>query len=280
MRAMILGAAGMLGQDLVASAPQGTTIFPFTRAELDITTTTSLSAAVADVRPEVIINAAAYTAVDRAEAEPELCFRVNADAVGQLGRIAAQANAQVIHFSTDYVFDGTSSDRYGEESPTHPINTYGASKLAGENALKQSQARFLIIRSQWLFGVHGRSFPRTMWERARAGAKTKVVADQTGRPTYSRDLARAVWALTERAACGVLHLANHGKATWFDLATHVFAYAGRSELLTACRTAEYPTAAQRPRYSVLDTARFERELGASLPEWPAAVDHFLQSLAT
>jgi dTDP-4-dehydrorhamnose reductase len=277
MRAMVLGAGGMLGHDLVATAPPGATLFPFTRAELDITATKSLTVAVADVRPDVIINAAAYTAVDRAESEAAHCFRVNAEAVGELGRIAAHAGAQVVQFSTDYVFDGTSSDPYEEESPTHPINTYGASKLAGETALTQSQARFLIIRTQWLFGVHGKSFPRTMWERAKAGATTKVVGDQTGRPTYSRDLARSVWALTERAAFGVLHVANRGKATWFDLAAHIFACAGRSDLLTACVSADYPTAAQRPRYSVLDTTRFERMIGAGLPDWPAAVDAFLQS---
>jgi dTDP-4-dehydrorhamnose reductase len=187
--------------------------------------------------------------------------------------------AQVVHFSTDYVFDGTSSVPYGEESPTHPINTYGASKLAGENALKRSRARFLIIRTQWLLGVHGKSFPKTMWERATAGVKTKVVSDQTGRPTYSRDLARTVWALTERAACGVLHVANHGEATWFDLASHIFSCGGRADLLTACFTSAYPTAARRPRNSVLDTTRFEHTFGARLPDWPDAVDHFLRSLA-
>lgn len=279
MRAMILGAGGMLGHDLVAHAPAGTVVFPFTRAELDITATTSLAAAVADLQPNIIMNAAAYTAVDRAESEVELCFKVNADAVGELGRIAAQTDAQVVHFGTDYVFDGTASGPYREESPTHPINTYGASKLAGETALTQSGTRFLIIRTQWLFGVHGKSFPRTMWERAKAGAATRVVSDQTGRPTYSRDLARTVWALTERATCGVLHVANHGKATWFDLASHIFSWAGRLDLLTACLTADYPTAAQRPRNSVLDTTSLERTLGASLPGWSGAVDDFLQSLA-
>jgi dTDP-4-dehydrorhamnose reductase len=186
----------------------------------------------------------------------------------------------VVHFSTDYVFDGTASDPYQEDSPAHPINTYGASKLAGENALKQSQARFLIIRTQWLFGVHGKSFPRTMWERATAGARTKVVCDQTGRPTYSGDLARAVWDLAGRTACGVLHVTNHGKATWFDIAARIFAHLGRSDLLMTCLTADYPTAAQRPRDSVLDTTRFERLAGASLRAWPDAVDEFLRTLET
>ncbi len=278
MRAMILGASGMLGHDLVAHAPPGTTLFPFTKKDLDITGTTSLAATVAEVQPDVIINAAAYTAVDRAESEAALCFQVNADAVGKLGRIAARAGARIVHFSTDYVFDGMSSEPYGEESPTDPINTYGASKLAGENALRQSRADSLIIRTQWLFGVHGKCFPRTMWDRATAGLTTKVVRDQTGRPTYSRDVARTAWALIGRHSCGMVHVANHGTATWFDLATHIFARVGRTDLLSPCLTAEYATPARRPRCSILGTTRLERELGVALPEWPRAVDQFLQSL--
>ncbi len=280
MRVMILGAGGMLGHDLVVTAPRGVRLFPFTKAELDLTDSKSLAATVADLRPDIIINAAAYTGVDRAESESELCFRVNAGAVGELGQIAARAGVRVVHFSTDYVFDGQSTEPYTEESPTHPINTYGASKLAGENALKESEATFLIIRSQWLFGLHGRSFPKTMWERARSGSKTKVVSDQTGRPTYSRDLGRAAWALIGHGACGLRHVSNGGKTTWFDLAMHIFSRMGRSDLLSACLTAEYPTAARRPPYSVLSTTRFERELGAALPDWPGAVDHFLQCVAT
>ncbi len=250
MRAMILGASGMLGHDLVAT-----------------------------VRPDVIVNAAAYTAVDGAEAEPDLAFRVNADAVGELGRIARSSRARVIHFSTDYVFDGRASEPYTEDSPTHPVNTYGASKLAGENALRQSEADSLIIRTQWLFGAHGKSFPRTMWERATTFLNTKVVRDQTGRPTYSRDLASAVWALTERRARGVLHVTNSGNATWFDVASYIFSRLGRSNLLSSCLTVEYPTTAERPHYSVLCTSLLERELGTGLPEWPRAVDHFLQCVA-
>ncbi len=279
MRAMLLGAGGMLGHDLVATVPATVTLVPFTKAEMDITDATALAAAVADARPDVIVNAAAYTAVDRAETERDVAFRVNADAVGELGRIARSSGARVIHFSTDYVFDGRSTEPYREDSPAHPINTYGASKLAGENALKQSEAESLIVRTQWLFGTHGKSFPRTMWERATAFVKTKVVRDQTGRPTYSRDLADAVWALAERRTRGVLHVTNHGTATWFDVASHIFSRLGRSDVLSSCLTVEYPTAAERPHYSVLCTSRLERELGSGLPEWPRAVDHFLQCVA-
>jgi len=278
MRAMILGANGMLAHDLVATAPRDISLFPFTHAQLDITDVHLVAEAVASVRPHVVINAAAYTAVDRAETEQELAFRVNAEAVRELGRIAARAGARVVHFSTDYVFDGKATEPYEEDSPTNPVNAYGASKLAGETALRESRASFLILRTQWLFGLHGR-FPRTMWERATAGLATKAVRDQTGRPTYAEDLARATWALIAHGASGVLHVTNNGGATWFDLAAHIFARVGRSNLLTPCTTGEFPTRARRPRYSVLDTLRLERRLGAPLPDWRCAVESFLQGCA-
>ena len=277
MRALILGAGGMLGHDLVRSAPEDTELHPLTRHDLDITDSAALAARVSELRPNVILNAAGYTAVDRAETERDPCFRVNGEAVRELGRIAAQTGARVVHFSTDYVFDGTASRPYREDSPTNPVNVYGASKLAGEKALEESGASRFTVRSQWLFGVNGKSFPRTMWERAHAGLKTKVVRDQTGRPTSSHDLALAVWALIARGASGVMHVANDGEATWFDVAAHVFARAGRPDLLSACSTADFPTPARRPPYSVLDTRRAE-QLGGSLPPWPQAVDRFLEEL--
>jgi dTDP-4-dehydrorhamnose reductase len=279
MRAMILGAGGMLGHDLVATAPKQVTLLPFTHAELDVTETESLAAAVAELRPDILINAAAYTAVDRAETERQLAFRVNAEAVGALGRIAAHAGARVVHYSTDYVFDGSATEPYEEGSATNPINVYGASKLAGETALQQSSADFLILRSQWLFGFTGRSFPRTMWERSNAGLLTKVVNDQTGRPTYAEDLACTTWTLIERGASDVLHVANCGHATWFEVAAHVFTRLGKPHLLSPCSSEEYSTAARRPRYSVLDTRRLER-LGNLLPAWQCAIDDLLQRLAS
>lgn len=275
MRALLLGAGGMLGHDLARTAPPRTDLHAFTRQELDITATRALAACVSDLRPDVILNTAAYTAVDRAETERDLCFRVNAEAVGELGRLASRAGARVVQFSTDYVFDGKASRPYREDSPTDPVNAYGASKLAGEKALEESGADRLIVRTQWLFGVNGKSFPRTMWERARAGLETKVVRDQTGRPTYSHDLAFAVWALIGRGASGVVHAANDGQATWFDVAARVFAHAGRTDLLSACSTVDFPTPARRPTYSVLDTTRCEQEFAERLPPWDQAVERFL-----
>jgi len=278
MRALVLGAGGMLGHDLVRAAPSGTELHPLTRRELDITDAPALAARVSALRPDVILNAAAYTAVDRAEADTKRARRVNAEAVGELGRIAAEAGARVVHFSTDYVFDGNASRPYQEDSPTDPVNAYGATKLAGEEALRRSGADWLIVRTQWLFGVNGKSFPRTMWERACAGLATKVVTDQTGRPTYSRDVAPAVWKLIDGGVSGVMHIANDGEATWFDVAARVFERAGRRDLLTACSTADFPTPARRPRYSVLDTTRLDEQLGGPLPPWADAVDRLLECL--
>ena len=276
MRAMILGAGGMLGHDLVAAAPPGIALFLYTRADLDITDKASLTARVAEAQPEVVINAAAYTAVDRAESERELAFRANAEAVGELGRIAARVGARVVHFSTDYVFDGTASQPYKEDSTTNPINTYGESKLAGEAALTHSGADFLIVRTQWLFGAHGRSFARTMWERARAGLKTTVVDDQKGRPTSTIDLARASWTLIRERASGLFHAANDGVATWFDVAEYIFSRLAKSDLLTPCTTATFPTPARRPLYGVLDLHKLETLLATPLPDWRSAVDTFLR----
>lgn len=279
MRVLLLGAGGMLGRDLAAAAPADTALVGLAHAELDITDHAALERAVRDVKPEVIVNAAAYTAVDRAESEPELALRVNGEAVGHLGRVARAAGARVVHFSTDYVFDGTADRPYREDDPPHPVNLYGASKLAGETALRASGEGVLIIRTQWLFGVHGRSFPRTMWERATHRASTRVVNDQFGRPSYTLDLARATWELLRRGGAGVVHVANAGVATWFQVAREVFRHAGCPDLVQPCTTSDYPTPARRPRYSVLDTARFEAAIGASLPHWCDAIARSLTQIA-
>jgi dTDP-4-dehydrorhamnose reductase len=278
MRAMVLGAGGMLGHDLVATAPPDVTLFPFPRAELDIADARAIGATVVELQPDVVINAAAYTAVDRAESEPETALRVNGAAVGELGRIAQAAGARVIHFSTDYVFDGTATEPYAEESPANPVNVYGASKLAGEKALQASGADSLIVRTQWLFGLHGRCFPRTMWDRATTRSPSRVVSDQVGRPTYSVDLARATWKLIAMELAGVMHVANDGVATWYDVARHVYAACHADALVQPCSTAEFPTPAKRPAHAVLGTARSEQALGGPLPRGENALERFLAEI--
>ncbi|GAC1683640.1 MAG: dTDP-4-dehydrorhamnose reductase [Gemmatimonadaceae bacterium] len=278
MKVLLLGAGGMLGRDLSATAPREIELIPRTRVELDVTDRPSVARALDEVKPDYVVNASAYTAVDKAEVERERAFAVNADAVAGLAGACAERGIGVAHFSTDYVFDGTGSTRYTEDAPPAPVNAYGESKLAGERALVTSGADALVIRTQWLFGPAGRSFPRTMWERARKRLPTRVVDDQWGRPTYTVDLAGVTWKLVRGAAHGVYHVANAGVATWFDVAALVFAEEGAGSLLTRCSTSDFPTEARRPKFGALDTEKVEALLGCRMPPWEEGVRRFRLSL--
>jgi dTDP-4-dehydrorhamnose reductase len=278
---LLFGENGMLGHDLRSVAPGHFVVHSSGDAvsyRLDITNRGSVIAALDSIRPHWAVNAAGYTKVDQAETETDRAVEVNATAVATLGEECARRGIRVVHFSTDYVFPGTGQRPYREDDPTSPINAYGASKLRGEQGLIESGARALIVRTQWLFGRAGRSFPRTMWERATAGLRTRVVDDQVGRPTYTRDLAAWTWQLMEQNADGIVHAANAGPATWFEVAARVFERVGVEHLLTPCRTADYPTPAGRPRYSVLETTKLERAIGP-VRRWQEALDEFLSELA-
>lgn len=273
-----MGARGMLARALVATVPESIEVRACSRQELDVTDVRAIKTALDTFRPELVINASGYTAVDRAESDPEGAFAVNASAVSKLGQECSARNMTVVHFSTDYVFDGSSSSPYSEDAAARPINTYGESKLVGERGLLESGARALIVRTQWLFGSGGASFPRTMWQRARARERTRVVADQRGRPTSTVDLARATWQLIAARQTGILHVANAGDASWYELALAIFDRMRAAELLVPCKTADFPRPAARPAYTVLDTARADRALGASLPYWKDSLARFLDRL--
>ena len=282
---MVLGAGGMLGWDVVAGAPPSVELTALTRKDCDILQLPDLQAALRDLRPDAVINCAAYTAVDAAEGEAERALAVNGTAPGNVGRAAAAVGAAVVHLSTDYVFDGTARRPYRGDDAPRPLSVYGRSKLAGEQALRESGADHLVIRTSWLFGESGRSFPRTMWNRARAAQVTRVVNDQWGRPTYTGDLAGAIWRLLERwhpdqrrdTPC--LHASNEGPpTTWLEIAQRVFTRAGRPDFVLPCTSTEYPAAARRPAYAVLDTGVFCRQVGP-LPDWRDALDRFLDRLA-
>ncbi len=312
MKILLLGAGGMLARDLLREAPEEHDLVGRDIDDFDITDPDAVHEALHDIRPDLIVNAAAYTNVDNAESEGDLAFAVNGDAPGFIGSAAKALGVPVIHYSTDYVFDGSSREPYGEDESTSPMGVYGASKLQGEQRLAESGAASLIIRTQWLFGIAGPSFPRTMWKRATSGEATRVVDDQTGRPTYTVDLARATWGwglLTGGRADGktgstgqqgtawggleqpgavwrslgqqgaeIVHMANSGTATWYDVAKRVFEAAGRPELLEPCSSAEYPTPARRPAWSVLATEKYEEIVGEPLPAWEDAIDRFLVEL--
>ena len=276
---LLLGAGGMLASDLAADVPLDVRLTSRRLAELDITNAPAVTAALDSLEPDWIINASAYTEVDRAETDFERALEVNGTAVARLGDLAARRGVRIVHFSTDYVFAGDATRPYREDDPPSPVNAYGRSKLAGENGLRASGAESLIVRTQWLYGRHGKSFPATMWGRARAGLPTRVVADQHGSPTYSVEVARATWRLIAAEARGLYHICNQGVASWFNVAGRVFEAAGALQKLVPCTTADYPTPARRPRYSALDTTKVARDHGIVLPSWEASLTDFLAGLA-
>ena len=230
MRVLLLGTGGMLAHDLISEATSNIELAAPQEADLDVTDEHTLKSVMAAVRPEIVVNAAAYTDVDGAESDPDLAYTVNSTALGNIGRAAVAVGAGVVHYSTDYVYGGSRQQAYRETDPTDPLGVYGASKLAGEEELAATGARHLIIRTQWLFGAHGKSFPRTMWQRGIEKSVTSVVNDQVGCPTYTVDLARATWRLIEieqqapntatssilgksLQGSSLLHVANSGSAT-------------------------------------------------------------------
>lgn len=280
MRVLIFGAAGMLGTDLRVAAPADVSVVALDSGNVDVTDRIQVASALQDAQPDWVINAAAYTAVDRAESERSVAHAVNAVAPAYIADESARRGIAVVHFSTDYVFAGTATSPYREDDPVAPVNVYGASKLGGEQAVLASGAHALVVRTQWLFGPAGKSFPRTMWERAIARVPTRVVNDQVGRPTYTHDLAVATWQLIDQRASGIVHATNGGPATtWFAVAREIFAWAGVESLLSPCTSADYPTPARRPTYSVLSTERLERLLAAPLPDWRDALGRFLDELS-
>lgn len=278
MHVLLLGGSGILGTALRATPPTDTTVIAPGHAELDVTDAAAVDAAVAAQRPTWILNAAAYTAVDAAESHAAEAMRLNADAPAHIGAAAQRYGARVLHVSTDYVFGGVGTRPWREDDPVAPLSVYGRTKLEGERRLQASGAAALIVRTAWLYGAVGKSFPRTMWERAQQGLASRVVADQHGAPTHARDLAQWCWALVARDARGVVHASNAGQCTWADVAERVYAAAGKPGFVTRVTSDEYPVAAPRPRYSVLDCARLESMIGAPRRPWEAALDEFLSDL--
>ncbi|HVT33286.1 MAG TPA: dTDP-4-dehydrorhamnose reductase [Rhodanobacteraceae bacterium] len=301
MKILVLGANGQVGCELMrALAPLGEVVAA-TRdgardtIEADLARPDSLADALDAVDAEIVVNAAAYTAVDRAEDESSLADRINHRAVAGIGAWAAAKGAGVIHYSTDYVFDGSAKRPYREDDPTAPLGVYGRTKLDGEDALRASGARHLILRTAWVYAARGRNFLLTMLRLAGERDELRVVDDQVGAPTPARLIADATaealasWhvSLETRDARfdGIHHLVSRGKCSWCDFAGAIMAGAAKRGLVARAprvvpiRTSEYPTRAKRPAYSVLDTERFEGAFGLQLPDWRAGLDQVLDELA-
>lgn len=260
MKALITGANGQLGWELTRTAPADADTLALDRTKLDITDARAVSDTVAHAAPELIVNAAAYTAVDKAESEPERAYSVNRDGAAALADAAAESGARLIQVSTDFVFDGLESRPYRPEDPTAPLGVYGASKLAGEVAVGERLGdRALIVRTGWVYSFHGGNFVKTMLRLMGERDELSVVADQVGTPTWARSLAEAIWRLAERDTGGdIIHYSDAGVASWYDLAVAIGEEAvargllGREIPVAPIASSAYPTPAKRPAYSVLD----------------------------
>ena len=284
---LVTGASGQLGFELARTIPVGVTMHALTRAELDLLDVAAVARIIDTRRPAVIINAAAYTAVDRAESEPELAEAINVSAVRALAEAAARCNARLIHVSTDFVFGEGAGRPWRTDDLTSPQSVYGRTKRDGERAvLDRLGSRALVIRTAWLYSAHGTNFVKTMLRLMRERDVLRVVADQVGTPTWARTLATTIWAAVERPdVSGILHWTDAGVASWYDLAVAISEDAVTAGLLAhrvpvhPIATADYPTPASRPAYSVLDKAATTVALGVQPMHWRAALRLMLSDLA-
>jgi len=292
-RILLAGATGQVGTELQRSFAGFGELIAFDRKALDLTSEESVRSAVERTAPDVILNAAAYTAVDKAESEPGLAHAINARAPQILAEEAVRRDALLIHYSTDYVFDGSKSSPWTESDEPHPLNAYGASKLAGEEAIRRVGGRFLIFRTSWVYGPHGKNFLFTMLRLGRERERLTIVDDQQGAPTTSIAIADATRAilegvLTDRFGAaeqwaGLYHMTCGGVASWCGFAQAIFARAGRlldgrSPQVTPIATAGYPTPARRPANSVLSCEKLARTFGVRLPAWEDALDAVVRQL--
>jgi dTDP-4-dehydrorhamnose reductase len=273
---MVTGARGMLGQAVMpALAAAGHEALGLDLPELDVTRPEVVRAAVRDLRPDWVIHLAALARVDDCETLRDEAFRVNGEGSRHVARAAAEAGAALTAISTDYVFDGTATRPYRESDPARPQSVYGASKWAGEQAVREAHPRAAVVRTSWLFGPGGTNFVDTILARARSGAALRVVDDQRGSPTFTHDLARGLLRLAERGATGTFHCTNTGDCTWHELAAYAVARAGLEVTVERTDTASFPRPARRPAYSVLGNEAFERTTGWRMPPWRDAVDRHL-----
>ena len=277
MSILVTGASGQLGLSIRDAARCSEKRFIFSDiidaddvVALDVTDAGAVRQILADNDVSVIINCAAYTDVEKAESEQEKAVLVNATAAGILAEAAAEAGALLIHISTDYVFDGQSSVPYSETDIPAPVNAYGQSKLAGEKAIEASGCRYMILRTSWLYSNYGRNFYTTMLELTAAKPVIKVVSDQIGTPTLASDLADAIVAVIDEELpfeSGIYHYTNEGVCSWYDFAKEICAAAGHLCDVLPCSTADYPTEARRPSFSVLEKSKFKNTFGTEIPHW-------------
>ncbi|HPL64460.1 MAG TPA: dTDP-4-dehydrorhamnose reductase [Syntrophales bacterium] len=278
MKILVLGHKGMLGSDLTAKLGISHEVVGKDIDDFDISSAADCRDVVAEAGPEAVVNAAAYTDVDGCETEEDLCFRVNAEGVRNVAAACRKKNSRLVHFSTDYVFDGTKGEPYVEEDPANPISAYGRSKLQGEIYLRESAADFLLVRTAWLYGKKGRNFVKAIVARAREKEKLEVVNDQFGSPTYTVDLAGAVKILLEGKFSGIYHITNRGSCSWYEFAQKILEISDLREVeIKPISTEELARRALRPRYSVMSCGKFHAASRKTLRFWQIALNDYISS---
>ena len=284
LKVAVTGANGQLGFQLVKKLADQVTLMAFDRAALDIANETDVREKLSAFAPHIIINAAAYTAVDKAEQEPDLAKAINEAGPENLAKVAESLGAVLIHVSTDYVFDGMSETPYVETDAVNPQSSYGFSKLQGERAIITACHRHIILRTAWVFAEHGNNFVKTMLRLAQTRPELGVVADQIGGPTYAGDIADAIIQIlsqlqaSDEARYGVYHYSGMPYVSWHQFAEHIFAAAAKQQLIekapivNAITTAQYPTPAKRPAFSKLDCSKIQQNFGVLPSNWQAALN--------
>lgn len=283
MKILITGCRGQLGtemKNILESEYPGITVYTDVDT-LDLTNLDAVKECVARGGFTHIVNCAAYTAVDKAESDLDLCRRVNRDAVENIGIAAAENNAKVVHVSTDYVFDGTNCRPYREDDPVNPVSVYGVTKLEGEQALLKAAPDSVILRTAWLYSPYGNNFVKTMIRLGRERENLGVVADQAGTPTYALDLAKAIVAVITAPEwhSGIYHFSNEGVASWYDFTKAIHRIAGITDCdVRPLSTEQYPTPAHRPQYSVLDKTKIKDTFGITIPYWTDSLEECIARL--
>jgi dTDP-4-dehydrorhamnose reductase len=277
---LILGAQGQLGIELQKSFEGAGEVVALGREWCDLANPESIRKAIAEVNPAIVLNAAAYTAVDRAESEPDLAMRVNGEAPGILAEESRKAGALLVHYSTDYVFDGSKTGPWVEDDAVNPLNAYGRTKLAGEQKIAATGGRYLIFRTSWVYSPHGANFLKTMLRLGREREQLRVVNDQIGAPTTAAALARATRSVIDRgvqdSGSGIYHMTCGGETSWFGFAQEIFRCAptppGKNwPVVVGIPDTEYPTPARRPKNSVMSNAKLNARFAVSLPHWQDAL---------
>jgi dTDP-4-dehydrorhamnose reductase len=278
VKILLLGHKGMLGSDLFLKLNMEHEVIGLDKEEIDIVSASECKAAIKDINPEIVINAAAYTNVDGCEMAKDECFAVNAEAVKNIAETCRNKNICIIHFSTDYVFDGTSKQPYKEDHQCNPVNTYGASKMAGERYLRSLSDNHILIRTSWLYGIKGKNFVQTILDKAKTTKKLTVVDDQVGSPTYTKDLAAAVDLLIEQNIKGIFHITNRGSCSWYQFAVKILQESGLDDVEVApIKSDQLQRPAKRPAYSVLSMQKFIQTTGKTMQPWQLALQDYLKN---